>query len=117
MTPPHAWTAAIVLAGAIAGCTPQPASSARTASAIVYGTDDRQEFFEVTATAERARIARSLVALVPKASLVRTAAGVIADRPTWGERDGLCPGERFSEQPAAAFCTGVLVDWDLVLTA
>jgi hypothetical protein len=30
---------------------------------------------------------------------------------------GLCRGERFVDQPAAAFCTGVLVDWDLVLTA
>jgi hypothetical protein len=30
---------------------------------------------------------------------------------------GLCPGEPFADQPAVAFCTGVLADWDLVLTA
>ena len=29
----------------------------------------------------------------------------------------MCPDEVFADQPAAAFCSGVLVDWDLVLTA
>jgi hypothetical protein len=37
--------------------------------------------------------------------------------PSWSAAAGLCPGEPFAEQPAAAFCSGVLVDWDLVLTA
>src|SRR6266850_2085585 len=43
--------------------------------------------------------------------------GALLIAPSWGDAKGLCPGERFSVQPAAAFCSGVLVDWDLVLTA
>ncbi|MGC4067970.1 MAG: serine protease [Polyangiaceae bacterium] len=36
---------------------------------------------------------------------------------TWGELEGLCPNERFADQPSAAFCSGVLVESDLVLTS
>jgi hypothetical protein len=37
--------------------------------------------------------------------------------PTWGELNQLCPDQPFVDQPSAAFCSGVLVDWDLVLTS
>jgi hypothetical protein len=35
----------------------------------------------------------------------------------FGERYNLCPGEKFSEQPLGAFCSGSLVGEDLVMTA
>jgi hypothetical protein len=56
-----------------------------------------------------------VVALVPRRALA--AGALAADLPTWGDNAGLCPDEPFSDQPAAAFCTGVLANWDLVLTA
>jgi hypothetical protein len=34
-----------------------------------------------------------------------------------GERKGLCPGERFADQPSVAFCSALLVDDRAVLTA
>ena len=65
----------------------------------------------------RDTMAGSVVALVPM-STARFTDGVFAGGvPTWGETANLCPGEPFADQPAAAFCSGVLLDWDLVLTA
>jgi len=43
--------------------------------------------------------------------------GHVGALPTWSDVNGLCDGEPFAEQPAAAFCSGVLVDWNLVLTS
>jgi hypothetical protein len=88
----------------------------RHEAAIVYGDDDRRELYE-QAGDPRAAIADSAVALVPRASLAGRRGPELADDVvSWGDQDGLCPGEPFAEQPVAAFCSGVLVDWDLVLT-
>jgi hypothetical protein len=57
-----------------------------------------------------------MVALVSRATWQATG-GNLTRAPSWGQTAGLCPGEPFAEQPAAAFCSGVLVDWDLILTA
>jgi hypothetical protein len=59
-----------------------------------------------------------VVALLPRRALRGGEGGGVAlEAPSLGESQGLCAGERFAEQPAAAFCSGVLVDWDLILTA
>jgi hypothetical protein len=44
-------------------------------------------------------------------------AGHVGELLTWSEVNKLCDGEPFGDQPAAAFCSGVLVDWNLVLTS
>jgi hypothetical protein len=85
--------------------------------AIVHGQDDRREYFEIADAETRARMAQSLVAIVPRSSVRLVDGTVNFDVPTWGEVDGLCSGEPFADQPAGAFCSGVLVDWDLILTA
>ncbi|HEX6274792.1 MAG TPA: serine protease [Polyangiaceae bacterium] len=54
--------------------------------------------------------------LVPR-SLLNETGGKLSAATTFADSQGMCERERFSEQPSAAFCTGVLVDWDLVLTA
>lgn len=86
-------------------------------ASLVTGADDRVEYFDVADPTARGRISESMVALVPRAFLARMGAGYVLTAQSWGQAEGLCPGERFADQPAAAFCTGVLVDWDLVLTA
>jgi hypothetical protein len=48
------------------------------------------------------------------AAVTRGDVGVL---PTWGQLNRLCDGEPFGDQPVAAFCSGVLVDYDLVLTS
>lgn len=84
---------------------------------VVYGSDDRREFFELTDPTARATVSGSTVALVSKGALGDTPGTFAAAVRSWGESANLCPGEPFAAQPAAAFCSGVLVDWDLVLTA
>jgi Trypsin-like peptidase domain len=84
---------------------------------LVYGHDDRQEYFEVADARARSVIKESVVALVSKRQLAALDEPFPPSTPTWADVDQLCPDEPFRDQPAGAFCTGVLVDWDLVLTA
>ena len=83
--------------------------------ALVYGEDDRKEYYELEDPALRALIANSTVALIDRDFVAGS--GRLEPIHTLGEAAELCEGERFAQQPAAALCTGVLVDWDLVLTA
>jgi hypothetical protein len=99
-----------------AACAAGSDPAARRAGEVVYGTDDRLEAFELTDPGARALVSGAMVALVSNA-VIEATGGRLAGAPTWGQAAGLCPGEPFADQPAAAFCTGVLVDWDLVLTA
>jgi hypothetical protein len=92
------------------------AAQGRHDAAIVYGQDDRSELYEL-ADDPRSRIADAAVALLPRSALANRRGPELArDLPSWEEDGGLCPGEPFGDQPVAAFCSGVLVDWDLVLT-
>jgi hypothetical protein len=100
---------------ALIGCSAPPLDADRS-QAIVYGPDDRVEAYEVGSPLARALVTASMVALVRRSNLdaQRHLSSAI---PTWQRAAGLCPGEPFGDQPAAAFCSGVLVDDDLVLTA
>jgi hypothetical protein len=89
------------------------APRASIASPLVYGQDDRKEYFEVPASI-RTAIRQSVVALIPRDRL-STSGDVHAS--SLGEIAQLCDDEPYVHQPVAALCTGVLVDWDLVLTA
>ncbi|HEY4989020.1 MAG TPA: trypsin-like peptidase domain-containing protein, partial [Opitutaceae bacterium] len=93
-----------------------PEAARRQSAPIVYGEDDRQEYFEAAPVAQ-ALLGSSMVALVAKDNIVSGAQGPIPSTPSLGTAANLCPGERFGQEPSVAFCSGVLVDWDLVLTA
>jgi hypothetical protein len=79
--------------------------------------DGRTEYFEVSDVSARSLVADSTVALILHRHLDRATGELAPTTPSLGVARGLCPDEPFYDQPAAAFCTGVLVDWDLVLTA
>src|SRR5262249_38343194 len=64
----------------------------------------------------RGIISGSMIALVSD-DMIGATGGDLSRASSWGDLQELCPGEPFADQPAAAFCSGVLVDWDLVLTA
>jgi hypothetical protein len=85
---------------------------------VVYGADDRREAFEYGERDWRRSVAQSSLVAIGHRIDVETASGAprIAAANA-RERFGLCEGERFAEQPAFAFCTGVAVERDLVLTA
>lgn len=89
------------------------------AQRIVYGADDRLEVYEHPDGALRALARASVVALIPKRRMEWPAEGaeLTLEVPNLGHAYELCDGERFTEQPIAADCSGTLIDRDLVLTA
>jgi trypsin-like peptidase len=109
------WLAVVV------GCGPpsereQP-STIRGSQAFINGADDRQEYFELALESDRAALEQFAVALVPRETAELLEQDAASQVVTWGQSNELCAGEPFVDQPAAAFCSGVLVDWDLVLTS
>ncbi len=84
---------------------------------IIYANDDRREVFEMTEPVLRARIEGGAVALMPKDTFKQGSSTLPTNSPTARELANLCVDERFADQPSLAFCTGVLVDRDLILTA
>ena len=81
----------------------------------IYGNDDRQDYFE--ASVPMRKLSDSVVSFW-KSKYV-TVAGDKASLKTvnFGDAVGLCPGQKFAEQPIGAFCSGTLVGEDLVMTA
>jgi hypothetical protein len=84
---------------------------------FVNGGDDRIEYFELAEPFQRAALEQFTVALMTRSTAYALVSGHVGALPTWGELNGLCEGEPFGDQPVAAFCSGVLVDHDLVLTS
>ena len=110
--------AAMSLLSASISCISSSSGNTSHSAALIYGNDDRVEYFEVSDTEQQARMAGAMVALVPKTFIGGMGSSIsLSAAPTWGAVEGLCPGTRFADQPAAALCTGVLVDQDMVLTA
>jgi V8-like Glu-specific endopeptidase len=87
-------------------------------SEVVYGTDNRQDVYAHPDASLRARAQQATVALMlPTALNTTDPSNVTFNGPTLGVRHNLCITERFRDDPAAAFCSGTLIDNDLVLTA
>ncbi|MEY2934690.1 MAG: hypothetical protein RL033_5439 [Pseudomonadota bacterium] len=113
-----AWAVPCCLSALFACGAERPGEAVGTIEeAFVNGNDDRLEYFELEDPASRIVMEQSLVALVPDVLARPLTRGNLEQLSTWGENDNLCPDEPFGDQPAAAFCSGVLVDWDLVLTS
>jgi trypsin-like peptidase len=93
---------------------------ARFDQPLVYGTDDRQELYDVPGGTLRQLAEDSVVALVADATwpgAIQSDPTSLFGVPSWQQRRALCDSVRFADQPAAATCSGVLADDDLVLTA
>jgi V8-like Glu-specific endopeptidase len=95
---------------------------------VVYGEDGRKEVFEVSPQYQL--LARSTPSMIPQNNiLISIEAGKINLRQSsfqeWlssrmggsNGSAGLCSGERFTEQPNPAVCSGFLIAPDLVVTA
>jgi hypothetical protein len=93
-------------------------SVAREDQALIYDADTRSE---VAAHGDENWLAlsdRHVVALIPKSNLIPGGADSLElTAPSAAELLGVCPDERFADQPVGAACTGVLVAPDVVLTA
>lgn len=104
---------------AVVACSLLAAAASAPSFGVVYGTDDRMEPWDLPSDEIWARVAlRSNVALIQAASV---SCGVddcvLIPAPTLGEYHDLCADERFYSQLTSAFCSGFLVDRDLLVTA
>jgi V8-like Glu-specific endopeptidase len=114
----------IWIAAALTGCAAADAAVddgpelQEQSQAIIYGTDDRQDLYEVDDLKLREIGRSSVAALIDKELVIRQAGGMVRVAPTTlKQMYGLCDGEPFENQPAAASCSGVLIDRDLLITA
>jgi hypothetical protein len=89
----------------------------QTRQAYINGEDDRREYFELGDDHLRYGLEHFTGALTSSSLSTLLVRGDTRRIQTWGEANGLCNGEPFADQPSAVFCSGVLVDWDLVLTS
>ncbi len=87
-------------------------------SNVVYGTDNRQDVYAHPSATLRARAQQSTVALMNRYDVnTSNPNNVTFSSQTLGAAQQLCSTERFRNDPTAAFCSGTLIDDDLVLTA
>jgi V8-like Glu-specific endopeptidase len=86
--------------------------------AVVYGRDNRTDVYAHSDATMRARAQDSTVALMTAEDIEVSSAGAVKLKGTdLAASHNLCAGERFGTDPTAAFCTGTLIDDDVVLTA
>lgn len=83
---------------------------------VIYGNDNRQDVFEYKSP-EVVRLSRSTVALVKSNKFTFSGNQFVIDDTDFKTKMNLCSGERFAEQPAAAFCSGFLVAPNRIVTA
>ncbi|MFA6433853.1 MAG: serine protease [Elusimicrobiales bacterium] len=82
----------------------------------IYGDDDRLDLF--AAPPELRLLADSVVSLWKMKDIEPADRGMRKLKTQkFGDKNGLCPDEKFREQPVGAFCSGSLVGDDLVITA
>jgi len=103
----------------LAGCAVSPAEhEAVQQSAVVYGTDDRMEVVDHPDSTWLALADHSVITLIRRSRLSLSATqDVHLNAQTQQELFGLCDGEPFNHQLAAADCSGIVIGRDLVLTA
>lgn len=88
-----------------------------SASATIFGEDQRIETEQ--AGAPWAALTRDAIVVMLDTSSVDLCQGVALHQPvaTIGERQMLCAGERFTDQPAVGRCSATLIEPDVIVTA
>jgi len=110
-------TVCVALASGACSSTDDEAFAAKR-QAVVYGNDDRQNYYEGSDEVPLRLARASALAIVPARALSATSSGTLevvakTARETWH----LCEGERFGDEPALATCSGVAIGPRHVLTA
>ncbi len=97
--------------------TPSLIRTLRDHQRAIYGTDNRQDIFQVEPR-ELVALADAVVALVEAPKLRARGTGRYRLTTTTYQDDyELCDGEPFASQPLGCFCTGFLVAPDVIATA
>ncbi|HVZ37397.1 MAG TPA: serine protease [Polyangiaceae bacterium] len=115
----HRWAAVALSLAAFTGCAVSPGAATLGADQepFINGADNRLDYFQLQNVDERAAMQSFAVALMPLVNAQALVSGEVDQIPSWGQLNDLCADEPFRDQPSASFCSGVLVDWDLVLTS
>ncbi|MFT4702347.1 MAG: cysteine-rich repeat protein [Bradymonadia bacterium] len=101
----------------------QPSAERSAEQTVVYGDDDRTDYYAVADPALQTLLDQSIVALVLRDDIDVTAfdddpAGTAIPLGNMlGNSRGLCSDERFLDDPTMGNCSGTLIDDNLVLTA
>ncbi|MDA8243808.1 MAG: serine protease [Elusimicrobia bacterium] len=90
-------------------------SLASAGAKSIYGDDNRLDYFESPPAMRQ--LADSVVSLWPSKQVKFENGRAQLATIGFGTALNLCPGEKFSEQPIGAFCSGTLVGDDIVMTA
>jgi len=111
------WSFLTLVGILLGGCTLQTEDVASRTESVVYGADDRLDYYDAPPRLQEiAR--RSVAALMPADVLDESDARnvrILAGR--FEDEYYACRDQRFLDQPVAAFCSSTLIDDDLVLTA
>lgn len=110
----------VSFAALLTSCNVEPAYDewGQASSPVVYGEDDRRDYYDHSDDSLRQITRESLVAVIPMELIsVNEEGWVTVEGPTLTEHANLCEGERFADQIVASTCSGVLISDDLVLTA
>jgi len=109
----------LTLCLSLSGCeSSQDDRVGRIERPVVYGEDDRVDYYDHPSEIFKRLTRESIVALIPPRRLdMSDPTNIVTTAETLGEAKDLCEGERFFDQPTAAGCSGTLIDRDLVLTA
>jgi len=83
---------------------------------VIYGIDNRSDVMSYRGR-RVVDVSRSTVALVKSENLAKSGVQFTLQGETFKEKFNLCSGERFADQPAAAFCSGFLVGENKIVTA
>ncbi|MCE9671027.1 serine protease [Myxococcus stipitatus] len=113
------------MCGLAVACGPAPEAGEEASGApesrrdpVVYGNDDRTDVYAHPNATLRARAEQSTVALMNPSDYTIASDGTVTfNASSLGTAYNLCSGQRFMNDPTPAFCSGTLIDDDLVLTA
>ncbi len=85
---------------------------------VVYGQDNRKDIYQVS-NAAHLKLAQSTAAMIPANTFVRATKENFfnVDSQSLEVSQNVCASEKFSQQPAAANCSGFLVGEDTLITA
>ena len=81
----------------------------------IYGSDNRLDYFE--SASDMQTLSNSVVSFWKSAKVTESGGNYKLTTRTFKDALGLCPGEKFEDQPIGAFCSGSLVGEDMVMTA
>lgn len=83
---------------------------------VIYGKDNRMDVYEDT-DASRRNLAASVAAILPTSAIQKGPVDAIVNGAKYGAENNLCKSEKFWDQVAPAYCTGVLVADNIIATA